>query len=175
MPSFFEKLKNSIGVEVEEEEKKEREEKEREEETPLPAKKIKVKAQFQKEPSPPPKFKEAEESSWFEPEGELAVDVYQTDGEIVIQSTIAGVQAEDLDVSIENDVVTIRGERRNPNQGEEKSYFYQECYWGPFSRQIILPEEVDASRAEAEMKEGILTLRFPKLDRQKIRRIKVRG
>src|SRR3989338_3271450 len=140
--SFFEKLKNSIGVE----------------ET--------VKETVEEE---------AEESSWFEPEGELAVDVYQNNGEIVIQSTIAGVSSDDLDVNIENDVVTISGERRNPNEEEDKSYFYQECYWGPFSRQIILPEEIDTTRIEASMKEGIFTLRLPKLERQKVKRIKVRG
>ncbi|MDO8633648.1 MAG: Hsp20/alpha crystallin family protein, partial [Candidatus Wildermuthbacteria bacterium] len=148
--SFFEKLKNSIGVEETEKETVEEEE-EKEEEKPQKqvvqkAQKIHVKGTTKKEEPPQrksPKKEESEESPWFEPEGELAVDVYQTNGEIVIQSTIAGVSSDDLDVNIENDVVTISGERRNPNEEEDKSYFYQECYWGPFSRQIILPEEID--------------------------------
>ncbi|MDP2664515.1 MAG: Hsp20/alpha crystallin family protein [bacterium] len=180
--SFFEKLKNSIGVEETEKETVEEEE-EKEEEKPQKqvvqkAQKIHVKGTTKKEEPPQRKSlkkEESEESSWFEPEGELAVDVYQTNGEIVIQSTIAGVSSDDLDVNIENDVVTISGERRNPNEEEDKSYFYQECYWGPFSRQIILPEEIDTSRIEASMKDGVFTLRLPKLERQKVKRIKVRG
>ena len=118
---------------------------------------------------------EAEALDWFEPEGELAVDVYQTDEEIVIQSTIAGVKAEDLDISIENDTVTISGERKNIIEDRGKNYFYQECFWGAFSREIILPEEIDKGRAEATMKDGVFTLRIPKIERQKVRKVKVRG
>ncbi len=108
-------------------------------------------------------------------EGQLAVDVYQTDAELVIQSTIAGVKTENLDISIEADTVLIRGNRQEPEEQGEKNYFYQECYWGPFSRQIILPEETDPSRAEATMKEGILTIRIPKIEREKKRKITVKG
>ncbi|MDO8577524.1 MAG: Hsp20/alpha crystallin family protein [Candidatus Wildermuthbacteria bacterium] len=175
--SFFEKLKNSIGVEETVEETVEEEEKPQKQ-VIQKAQKIHVKGTTKKEEPPQkksPKKEESEESPWFEPEGELAVDVYQNNGEIVIQSTIAGVSSDDLDVNIENDVVTISGERRNPNEEEDKSYFYQECYWGPFSRQIILPEEIDTSRIEASMKDGVFTLRLPKLERQKVKRIKVRG
>ncbi len=117
----------------------------------------------------------SEDKEWFEQEGELAVDVFQTDTDIIIQSTIAGVKPEELDLSIKDDMVTISGERQSPSEEEEKSYFYQECYWGPFSRQIILPEEVDFNQAEATMKDGIFTLRMPKLERKKVRKIKVRG
>lgn len=134
------------------------------EEQPKKGKKIEVKTNGKKE-----------EKEWFEPEGELAVDVYQTDQEIVVQSTVAGVSPDDLDINIENDVVTISGTRNNPNPEEEKNYFYQECYWGPFSRQIILPEEVDVNRIEAILKDGIFTLRLPKMERQKLRKIKIRG
>lgn len=159
--SFFDKLKNSVGVENSEEEIEKKEE-------PPKGKKIQIKGIT--------KEKEPESQEWFQPEGELAVDVFQTENTIVIQSTIAGVKPEEIDLSLENDVVTISGERKNPNETEgEKSYFYQECYWGPFSRQIILPEEVDFSQAEATMKEGIFTLSLPKLQRKKVRRIKVRG
>ena len=107
-------------------------------------------------------------------EGQLAVDVYQTDAELVIQSTIAGVKTENLDISIEADTVLIRGNRPEPPEQGEKNYFYQECYWGPFSRQIILPEETDPSRAEAVMKEGVLTIRIPKIEREKKRKITVK-
>lgn len=118
--------------------------------------------------------KKPEKKEWLETEGHLAIDVYQTDSEIVIQAPIAGVKKEDLDVSIENDVVIIKGRREKPEEVEEKNYFYQECYWGPFSRQIILPLEGDPSRAEATMKEGILTLKIPKIEREKKRKIEIK-
>ncbi len=172
------------GAEEEkEEEKEEKEEKERKEKSrpeQSKVKKIQINAkEMSKSASAPPKAElRRDKDEWFQPEGELAVDVFQTDSDIIIQSTIAGMKPEDIDLSIEDDMVTISGERKNPSatEGEEEhSYFYQECYWGPFSRQIILPEEVDFSEAEATMKEGIFTLRLPKLQRQKVRKIKVRG
>jgi len=109
------------------------------------------------------------------PEGQLTVDVYQTDKEIVIQSAIAGVEPEDLDISIENDMVTIRGIREKPleEEEEERNYFYQECYWGPFSKEIILPAEVDSSRTQASIKQGVLTIRIPKIGIKKKRKIAV--
>jgi HSP20 family protein len=122
------------------------------------------------EPSPIIK----KENKWFEPEGQLTVDVYQTNGEIVIQTAIAGVKPEELDISIENDMVTIRGARERAFEKEEKNYFYQECYWGRFSREIILPAEVDGPRAEATMKEGILTIRIPKIEKEGKKKIMVK-
>jgi HSP20 family protein len=110
-----------------------------------------------------------------ESEGQLTIDVYQTDDEIVIKSTIAGVKPEDLDVNINNDMVTIRGERKLEENVDQENYYYQECYWGPFSRSVILPVEIIAEKAEAAMKNGILTIRLPKADITKIRRIQVRG
>lgn len=107
-------------------------------------------------------------------EGQLAVDVFQTDSEIVIQSAIAGVKPEDLDISIEADNVLIKGNREMPDENKEKNYFYQECYWGPFSRQIILSEETDPGRAEAIMKEGVLTIRIPKIERKKKTKISIK-
>ncbi|MDP4007501.1 MAG: Hsp20/alpha crystallin family protein [bacterium] len=176
MPSFFEKLKNSIGIEEEELEDKEEGIKQDQQKSPQrrsagEAEKIPVKSSKKEEEL----SLEQEAPDWFEPEGELAVDVYQTDDEIVIQSTIAGVKPEDLDISIENDTITISGERRNIIEDKGKNYFYQECFWGAFSRQIILPEEVDGGRAEATMKDGVFTLRIPKIERQKIRKVKVRS
>lgn len=109
---------------------------------------------------------------WFD-DGELVIDVYQTGNDIVLQSAIAGVKPEDLDIAIENDMVTIKGERSNSVKEEKKDYIHQECFWGSFSRQVILPEEVDANRAEASFQDGILTLRLPKLSRQKVKKIKL--
>lgn len=108
-------------------------------------------------------------------EGQLTIDVYQTDNDIVIKSTIAGVKPEDLDVSINNDMVTIRGERKNEENVSEENYYYQECYWGQFSRSVILPVDVLADKAEASMKNGIFTLRLPKADTTKTKKIQVRG
>lgn len=108
-------------------------------------------------------------------EGQLTIDVYQTDNDIVIKSTIAGVKPEDLDVSINNDMLTIRGERKNEEQVMEENYYYQECYWGSFSRSVILPIDVVADKIEASMKNGILTVRMPKADNNKSKKIQVRG
>ena len=106
-------------------------------------------------------------------EGQLTVDVFQDDQNIIIQSTIAGVAPEDLDVSITNDMVTIRGERRRQYNIDPEDYFYQECYWGPFSRTIILPVEIDADRAEAKIKNGVMTVRIPKANAAVTRKLKV--
>lgn len=191
MASFFEKLKKGMGVEISEEESEEIEEKIK----PI-SKKIKltpkkkgvktletktelIEPEVEKIEKPEmPEIKKEEKEFALEnlggQEGQLAIDVYQIDGELVIQSAIAGVKPEELDISIEGDLVLIRGSREKPAEKEEINYFYQECYWGPFSRQIILPEEVDPSRAEATMKEGILTIRIPKIERKKKRKIIVK-
>lgn len=108
-------------------------------------------------------------------EGQLTIDVYQTDNEIVIKSTIAGVKPEDLDVAINNDMVTIKGERKNEEAVPDHSYYYQECYWGSFSRSILLPVDIIADKAEASLKNGILTIKLPKADTTRIKRIQVRG
>ncbi|MBI3255867.1 MAG: Hsp20/alpha crystallin family protein [Candidatus Andersenbacteria bacterium] len=114
-------------------------------------------------------------SGYEEQEGQLTVDVFQDDENIVIQSTIAGVSPDDLDVSITNDMVTIRGERRRQYNADQEDYFYQECYWGTFSRSIILPVEIDADRAEAKIKNGILTIRIPKANTAVTRKLKVKA
>lgn len=118
--------------------------------------------------------KEKQEGKWLETEGQLAVDVFQTEEDLVIQSTIAGVRGDDLDIAIEGDKVTIRGKREKPTKDEKINYFYQECYWGPFSREIILPVEIDPTRATALFKEGVLIIRMPKIEREKKRKITVR-
>ena len=107
----------------------------------------------------------------FEPEGELTVDIYQTDNDIVIQSVIAGVTPENIDISIENDMIVIRGNREKPFEEGKRKYFFKECYWGRFSREIVSPEEVDNSRIQASLKNGVLTIRMPKIERSKKRKI----
>ena len=123
-----------------------------------------------------PKSKvEAEINDFMEEaEGQLTVDVYQTPSEIIIQSTVAGVAPDDLDIAITNDSVTIKGRREKSEKIKDEDYFYQECYWGKFSRTIILPQEVDAENASAGMKNGVLTIRLPKLEREKTKKLKVK-
>ncbi len=113
--------------------------------------------------------KEPEEQS----EGSLTVDVFRQDGDIVIQSTIAGATSADIDISILNDMVTIKGSRSPETKIKPQDYYYQELYWGPFSRSIILPEEVDADSAKASMKNGILTIRLPTLEKAKTKKLKI--
>lgn len=110
------------------------------------------------------------EAEWLEEgyEGQLSVDVYQTEEALVIKSTIAGVRPDDLDVTINNDLVTIRGQRRPEGEVRPDDYFYQECYWGGFSRSIVLPVEVRADQAEATLKNGVLTLILPKAEKGKV-------
>ena len=107
-------------------------------------------------------------------DGQLAIDVYQTPDEIVIESAIAGVKQEDLDIDISPDSITIRGKRLKEKKVVDEDYFYQECYWGRFSRSVILPQEVDAEKAEASLKNGVLVVRLPKLDRQKYKKLKIK-
>jgi HSP20 family protein len=106
-------------------------------------------------------------------EGSLTVDVYRDEGDIVIQSTIAGATVQDMDISILNDMVTIKGTRAPESKIRNQDYYYQELYWGPFSRSIILPEEVDPDGAKAAMKNGILTIRLPTLEKAKTRKLKI--
>ncbi|MFA5131575.1 MAG: Hsp20/alpha crystallin family protein [Patescibacteria group bacterium] len=93
-----------------------------------------------------------------ETEGQLAIDVFQTDKKIIIKSTIAGVKPEDLKISLHHDLLSIKGARSIKEEVREEDYLYRECYWGSFSRSIILPAEVDSRRVEAELESGILTI-----------------
>ena len=108
-------------------------------------------------------------------EGELSVDVYQTPTHIVIKAMIAGVRPEDLDVSITRDMVTIRGKREQHTEGSTGDFFFQELYWGSFSRTIVLPQEVEIEEAEAIEKHGLLIIRLPKMDKSRQAKLKVRS
>ena len=117
-----------------------------------------------------------EKEDWLdESEGQLTIDVYQTPSEIVIKSTIAGVKPEDIDISMTNDMITIKGNRKKDNEAKEEDYYYQECYWGPFSRSVILPVDVEVDDAEAGMKNGILTIRLPKIEKVKTKKISIKA
>ncbi len=114
---------------------------------------------------------EKEEKDWLEEnyeEGQLSIDVYETSGKIIIKSTIAGVAPEDLDISLNNDMLTIRGERKNQEEVKEEDYLYRECFWGNFSRSIILPTEVDTKNIDAVLENGILTITLQKTEKEKV-------
>lgn len=114
--------------------------------------------------------------SWIEEEeeeGELLVDVFQEDDSIVIRSTVAGVKPEDIDIDLNNDMITIRGKRNSVSSVSEDDYFYQECYWGSFSRSIILPCEVQAGKVKASLKDGVLTVILPKSNKDRSVKISI--
>lgn len=106
----------------------------------------------------------APEHNIFHQGGELVVDVFETHDEFVVLAAIAGVQIKDLDISVEKEMMVIAGTRQDPHDDPAKKFFYQECYWGPFSRKIVLPENIDTGAAKAEMNKGMLTIKIPKTD-----------
>ena len=115
-------------------------------------------------------------SDWLDEnyEGQLSVDVYGTDDEIVVVSTIAGVKPEDIDIAINNDMLTIRGQRSQETEESADDYYYQECYWGGFSRSIILPVEIEPDEVAASLKNGVLTVRLPRSKSAKNISVKVK-
>jgi len=119
------------------------------------ANKIKVKEE-------PPVKNSENPNEIFNTDGELVIDVFETNSDFVVLAAIAGVQIKDIDISLEKDMMVIKGNRCNPNNNHDKKYFYQECYWGPFSRKIVLPENIDIDKADAQMDKGVLTIKIPK-------------
>lgn len=110
----------------------------------------------------------------LEEEGELTVDIYDRGDSIIIQSTVAGVRPEDLDISITNDTVSLRGRRERLEDVEDKNYYYKELFWGTFARSVILPEEIEEDLAEATLRHGLLNIRLPKKRRGVVQKLKVR-
>lgn len=94
-------------------------------------------------------------------EGELALDVFREGGQLVIRSPIAGVSADRLELHIHGDVLTIRGEREACPELNDDDWFCRECYWGAFSRSVVLPYDVYSERAQAVLKNGVLEIRLP--------------
>lgn len=106
--------------------------------------------------------KPVSQSEIFDQDGELVVDVFETGEHFVVLAAIAGAQIKDMDISLEKEMMVIKGHRKDPHEHPEKKYFYQECYWGPFSRKIVLPENIDVDKADAQMDKGVLTITIPK-------------
>jgi HSP20 family protein len=110
-----------------------------------------------------------------ETEGELALDVYQTPADIMVHTFVAGVRPEDLEINITRDMLTIRGKRQESRTVSENDYFSRELYWGTFSRTVSLPQEVEPEEAEAIERHGLLTIRLPKIDKNKKSNLKVKS
>lgn len=108
-----------------------------------------------------------------EADGQLTIDVHQTPSHIVVESTIAGVKPENLDIEITAESVTIKGSRDHDEEVKDEDYIYQECFWGRFSRSIILPQEIDPDGSEASLKNGVLKIRLPKVNKEKSKKLKV--
>lgn len=102
-----------------------------------------------------------------EKEGQLTLDVYKEGDNIVIKSTIAGVSADDIDISITNDMVTVKGERKKDEKVSSSDYYYQELYWGKFSRSVILPVDINPDKARASLKNGVLIIKLPTIEKIK--------
>lgn len=117
---------------------------------------------------------ESPEEIFEETEGELTVDVYQTPNSFIIESTIAGVNPEDIDISLTPESITIKGKREKEEKIKTENYIHQECYWGRFSRTIILPQEIDPDKTSASIKNGVLKITLPKINKNKSKKIKVK-
>lgn len=127
-------------------------------------------------PAEPVAVQEQNHEEWLSDyEGQLNIDMYQTKDNVIIKSTIAGVRPEDMDITVANDMVTIKGARKREETVSEDDYFYQECYWGNFSRSVIVPVDIDSEHIEADLKDGILTVVVPKAAKAKTKKIKVKG
>ena len=128
-------------------------------------------------------FPDEQEESWQDDsqhdatpqEGELPVDMYQTNDAIIIRALVAGVSPNDLDIAITRDMVTIRGMREEFQETTDDNYFHRELFWGGFSRTLLLPEEVIIDEADAQEKHGMLEIRLPKLDKNRSTQLRVKS
>lgn len=118
----------------------------------------------------------ADNEDWTDDEpvaGQLAVDVYETKEKLVVKGRVAGVNKNELDVSISDNTLTIKGTLSAGNEEGVENYFLQECYWGEFSRSIVLPVPVKEDEIEAVLKDGVLTVSFAKQKQDTVKKIQV--
>lgn len=108
-------------------------------------------------------------------EGQLAVDVYQTAGDIVVKAPVAGVDEANIDITVQPESISIRGERKEEKEVADEHYHSRECYWGSFSRMVMLPVEGDPEGARATFKNGILTIRIPKSKKNQAVKLKIQS
>lgn len=105
--------------------------------------------------------------------GQLAVDVYETDEQLVIKARTAGVNKEDLDVSISDGILTISGTLSSGDDSEATNWHIQECYWGEFSRTLALPVAVKEDEVNAVLKDGVLSISFSKVKQEQAKKITI--
>lgn len=122
---------------------------------------------------PEPTAEEWDEGDEHDLPGQLALDVYETKEKLVVKARTAGVNRGDLDVSLSDNTLSIRGTLSAGNEGDVINYFVQECYWGEFSRSIALPVPVKEEDPEAVLKDGVLTISFAKLKQDTVKKIQV--
>ena len=104
-----------------------------------------------------------------------AIDMYQTDDEIVVKASLPGFKADDVQINITGDVLTLRGEMKHEDEKKEKAWHLREQRWGSFERSVALPTNVIADRANADFENGILTITLPKAEEAKPRTISVKA
>lgn len=127
-------------------------------------------------PEPQAAPPESAQEEWAEADdlpGQLAVDVYETKEKLVVKARTAGVNKSDLDVSISDNTLSIRGTLSAGDEDEVENYFLQECYWGEFSRSISLPVPVKEDEIEAMLKDGVLTISFAKVKQDTVKKIQI--
>lgn len=119
----------------------------------------------------------ASDDSWDDSQeeflGQLAVDVYETDEKLVVKARTAGVNKEDLDVSISDGILTISGTLSSGDDSDATNWHIQECYWGEFSRTLALPVSVKEDEVEAVLKDGVLTISFSKIKQEQAKKIQI--
>jgi HSP20 family protein len=119
----------------------------------------------------------ADDSAWEESEddfpGQLAVDVYETDERLIVKARTAGVNKEDLDVSISDGILTISGTLSSGDDTDATNWHIQECYWGEFSRTLALPVAVKEDEVGAVLKDGVLTISFTKVKQEQAKKITI--
>lgn len=156
MSPLFKKFKDNIGLDDEE---KDDDEIEEEEENKQETRNKKQKKEDKK--------KEDKKEDWPKSKGQLAADIYETENDFCIQAPIAGVSQEDIEIFVENNMLVVRGERSEVDQTPDKKYYHKECYWGPFSRNTMLPDDVNGQKISASFKKGVLTIKIPKKKEEK--------
>lgn len=119
----------------------------------------------------------ASDDSWDDTQeeflGQLAVDVYETENKLVVKARTAGVNKEDLDVSISDGILTISGTLSSGDDTDATNWHIQECYWGEFSRTLALPVSVKEDEVDAVLKDGVLTISFNKIKQEQAKKIQI--
>ena len=177
--SFFERLTGSVNIDEEELEQDE------ESETASPTSKEarfapKSRGVFGRETTRDSERGEIRQTSstWNEEpagEGELSLDVFQTPEDIIVRTMIPGVRKDDMDISISRDSITIKGSRKEDRIIPDQDYVVRELYWGTFSRTVAFPHEVDIEHAEATENQGMLTIKLPRIDKERQTKLRIKS